>query len=354
MGRRTIGGGKTDSVDISVFDTHSAPSRDQYALWRESIGVIFDVTDGEPLERAGYSARLESALVGSAMITRVKSGHQQFTRDSLRFYRDGLDSVMFQVFLRGEVRKADDAVRLADSYALVGFDLTRAVDNINSEFDLVSIIFPREALTSRGVDPASIHLKVLGQDGGLAAVTARMVLDLQAQLPTMDVEEAEEATRAAIDLIAACFRGDTRRQDSRSACCEALLLRARDLIQANISGRRRVDADLLMNQLGCSRATLYRAFEPVGGVARFIRSARLKMALGHIAKAGQDKNGRPLGEIASLCGFESDSHFSRTFKKEFGLSPSGARGLFEHSDSIERHDDGHLDRRYEFWLRSIS
>ena len=33
----------------------------------------------------------------------------------------------------------------------------------------------------------------------------------------------------------------------------------------------------------------------------------------------------PVNEIAEECGFKSDSHFSRSFKKEYGVPPSGVR-----------------------------
>lgn len=347
--------GKTTPIDVSVFDTRMAPAREQYGLWRDSIGVIFDVKDGGCDQRDRYTARLESALIDATMISRVRSGHQQFTRDSNRSYRDGLDSVMFQVFVNGDVRRADEASAMASGHSIVGFDLTRSVDNINSEFDLVSIIFSRDELIERNVDPEAIHLKVLGQEGGLPALTAQMIVDLQVQLPLMDKGEAALACQSAIDLIAECYRGEARRERSRSAHRNALLLRARQEIRRRLEAGLSVDTGTLLEILPCSRSTLYRAFEPIGGVAGFVRSERLRKALGRIARMAGGPEQTQLGDIGAECGFTSDAHFSRAFKTEFGFSPSTARDIFQQKRrEAGFSDDFPTDRRYELWLQSIS
>ncbi len=339
-----------------MFDTRNADRRGQYALWKDSISVIFEVTDGQPVDRDGYEARLDSALIENTMISRVTSGHQQFDRDALRSYRDGLDSVMFQVFTRGGVRKSDEAGCLAPRYALIGFDLTQPVSNINSEFDLISIIFPRAELSARGVQPSSIHLKVLEGTSGLAALTSHMILDLQKNLTSMDVQEAAFSTRAAIDLIAECYSGEVRRDGGAQAHRNALLLRAREIIQSRIAASETVDTASLLDALPCSRATLYRSFEPFGGVASFIRLVKLRRALRAIARPSAEAGTRKLGEIAAQCGFHSDAHFSRSFRKEFGMSPSEARQVFEAHGSLAdmSSTNAPTDRRYELWLRSIS
>ena len=115
-----------------------------------------------------------------------------------------------------------------------------------------------------------------------------------------------------------------------------------------------MDVSLVANALGCSRATLYRAFSPIGGVAALIRSERLRACLADMA--APRKSGPPLtlGEIAMRRGFESDAQFSRAFKAEFGLTPSDARKALLANNGVELHDFSRdVDRRYEIWLRAI-
>ncbi|MBO9630711.1 MAG: AraC family transcriptional regulator, partial [Shinella sp.] len=72
-----------------------------------------------------------------------------------------------------------------------------------------------------------------------------------------------------------------------------------------------------------SRATLYRLFEPVGGVTDYIRTRRLRAAFDMLTNDGK----RTVGEVAYACGFPDISTFSRAFRHQFGMSPSEVRDI---------------------------
>ncbi|NJO84573.1 MAG: helix-turn-helix transcriptional regulator [Blastochloris sp.] len=72
-----------------------------------------------------------------------------------------------------------------------------------------------------------------------------------------------------------------------------------------------------------SRSSLYRLFEADGGVAAYIQRARLKAA--HAALCRQDDKST-IHVVAESVGFTDASSFSRSFRREFGCSPSDLRG----------------------------
>jgi AraC-like DNA-binding protein len=78
----------------------------------------------------------------------------------------------------------------------------------------------------------------------------------------------------------------------------------------------------LCHLLGISRSHLYRLFEDVGGVARYIQSRRLHEAHAILSHAATTK---PISLIAEELCFPDTSGFSRAFKREFGYRPSEAR-----------------------------
>lgn len=355
MTRGTPDLGRPDTpVEISVFDTRSAAPDAQFDVWRESIGVLFDIDAGPDAGTGGYAARLESAMAGGAMITRVRAGHQSFTRSALRSYRDGIEGVMFQVFTRGDVRPDDAVDPIVNTRALVGFDLTRESATINSDFDLVSIIFPRDAIESRLGDAASLHLNAVGADSALARLTADFVVSLQRSLAGMDASEADVASNAAADLIAECYRGQTKRCGHEDSHRIAIVTRAKEFIRARIRACEPVDVATVSRALDCSRATLYRAFEPIGGVAAFIRAERLRACLADMAHHVRTGSSLTLGEMAMRRGFESDAQFSRVFKATFGMTPSDARkALAANAAAGESLTADGIDRRYEIWLRAV-
>ena len=63
-------------------------------------------------------------------------------------------------------------------------------------------------------------------------------------------------------------------------------------------------------------------FEPSGGVARHIQAERLREA--HRALADPD-NQRDIHAVAEDLGFYDASTFSRTFRREYGCTPSEVR-----------------------------
>ena len=84
-----------------------------------------------------------------------------------------------------------------------------------------------------------------------------------------------------------------------------------------------LNGDSLAKTFGLSRASLYRLFEPVGGVASYIRAERLRRAYREIVDA--EFADRRIGPIAYGLGFKNISAFNRLFREEFGASPRKLR-----------------------------
>jgi AraC-like DNA-binding protein len=74
----------------------------------------------------------------------------------------------------------------------------------------------------------------------------------------------------------------------------------------------------LVTAFGCSRATTHRLFTSVGGVRTYLRNQRLARCFAELALAPQP--GRYIYEVAERWGFSSAAHFSRAFRRRFGLA----------------------------------
>lgn len=75
----------------------------------------------------------------------------------------------------------------------------------------------------------------------------------------------------------------------------------------------------LVREAGVSRSKFFKAFRRVHGISPtgYLRCARMEKALGLLRH--RDMN---ITEIANHLGFSCGSHFARTFKQHFGVSPS--------------------------------
>jgi AraC-like DNA-binding protein len=81
--------------------------------------------------------------------------------------------------------------------------------------------------------------------------------------------------------------------------------------------------EMIAKNFGLSRASLYRLFEPVGGIAGYIRKQRLNQTFQEIT-AAEFANQR-IAQIAYRFGFKNVSAFNRLFRATYGVSPRQAR-----------------------------
>ncbi|MEM6827035.1 MAG: helix-turn-helix transcriptional regulator [Pseudomonadota bacterium] len=90
--------------------------------------------------------------------------------------------------------------------------------------------------------------------------------------------------------------------------------------------------EIILQAFPTSRAVIYRNFEKFGGVNRYIFKRRLERALSVLVF---DRHDISIGQIAKDHGFRDQGHFSRAFKKHFGVTPKDARSSFSQDEMAE-------------------
>lgn len=129
---------------------------------------------------------------------------------------------------------------------------------------------------------------------------------------------------AAMIKIAAGIHPE--REDVRHHARIALFRQICRFIEQNLE-RPDLSTIVLLDHFGVSRATLYRMFEPFGGVRHYLTERRATSALIDISKGGARR-----GFVVAACerwGFSSPANFNRTIQRLFGNSP---RTLLSTSD----------------------
>ena len=110
-------------------------------------------------------------------------------------------------------------------------------------------------------------------------------------------------------------------EQARPALTLLLLQRARRFVRANCCDPG-LTPEKVAAQIGASRTTLYRAFQPKGGISEYIRLSRLDAAR---AALTEPKDPRRISEIGYAHGFQSEAQFSRAMRAAFGATPSELR-----------------------------
>lgn len=83
--------------------------------------------------------------------------------------------------------------------------------------------------------------------------------------------------------------------------------------------KEELSVEELSEMIGLSRVHLYRKIKKLTGmsVSEFVRSLKLRLSLELIKNSGKS-----ISEIAYEVGFSSPSYFTKSFKEQFGVSPS--------------------------------
>jgi AraC-like DNA-binding protein len=136
------------------------------------------------------------------------------------------------------------------------------------------------------------------------------------------LEAGREVEAATYDLVAACLRPSRNSLEQARPILETtILLRVKRYIRDHLE-ERSLGSDMICRDMGISRRTLYRLFEPLGGVHRFVKNARLER-IHDILLIGQTS--KPITDLASQFHFETKEEFWRAFRRRFGMTPGDVR-----------------------------
>lgn len=102
---------------------------------------------------------------------------------------------------------------------------------------------------------------------------------------------------------------------------ESLMDRIMTIVNSNIDNQN-LNVEMLCSELGISRVHLHRRMKSFVGMSpgEFIRNIRLKQACELLKNKDID-----ITQIAYAVGFTNNAHFSTTFKKYFGITPTEFR-----------------------------
>ncbi len=176
-------------------------------------------------------------------------------------------------------------------------------------FGLLVALVPHDALDLPRDRVAAVAATRL--DGAPAAAARGRLLALAAGRG--DAVAVEQAMAAVGRLVrdAPPVRVPGRRDG------EELLTRAKEVVAARL-GDPSLTPDHVAAVLGVSRRSLYDLFTAdVGPVARYVRTLRLERARDLLLTPG----GRPVADVAVECGFPDAAHFSRLFRRQYGVPP---------------------------------
>lgn len=311
------------SVRPLVLSTRDVPKQQQFEAWRDLCVPYLDT--GRPALPAeqGFEAKGTALRLGSMMYYHAVLPPYDHSRSQARIRRDSLDHWIIGICRRGTQRQRsgefDLTMRTDIPYVLTmarPFDAQREGDQI----EWASMFVARDSVPELdALFTAALYRPLEGPAGRLLAAFIETLQDVAHDLRANDLAHLEAATSA---LLAAALDANRDRIEAARPQIEHLqLARLKRLVRDNL-GAATLGPARLCAMGGVSRSALYRLFEPLGGVARFIQRERLAAAH-RLLTDPNDRRG--IAQMAEAVGFFEPSSFSRAFRVAFGASPRELR-----------------------------
>jgi AraC-like DNA-binding protein len=240
--------------------------------------------------------------------------------------RDGGDEILVSAALYAgmEVRIAtQDQVAHVRAGDLFVHDFAQPMAVDASEYREVNFRLARPLVAAAiGRDPAFLSGRILPKTP-LTQMLFANLRDFAEALGTMEEAERAAALEASTEFALQTLDFVARRFEGAEGAPSALLFEAAERVIDRYLGLRRLSPDWLARKLGCSRSAVYRLFRARGhSVMEFVSERRLARAFADLA---DPDNALTIADVASSCGFDDPSSFSRMFRRRFGCTPGEAR-----------------------------
>lgn len=329
MSKTETGGSPPRALSRSNFSTRDVPPDERHEHYRREVLVALDARDPEP----GFTAAITSLRLGDHAIYVSETGGHTLFRTPEMIAADGLDAYIVQFNIAGSFNGDFDGALVSAGPGEVGIcDLSRPMLLHSTAVKVLTTFLPRAQVRAVAPD-VELHGMVL--DANRAGLLIEHLAAVTRWFPQLMPETLPGITRATIELLGACLSMEASRADF-GAHESPVLARARGYIQHNLL-EPSLNPARISEALGVSRSTLYRLFEPLGGVTGYVWERRLQLARAALL---DPKRVRRISEIAFQCGFSSEAHFSRSFRKAFNIRPSDLRSL---QPSLPEEPDGPFD-----------
>ncbi len=287
------------------------------AVWQRFYDGICDI-DAECLATGGLSvafATRQVLVVGTGLPVHRRA-------DARLALMSAIDCIAITLVTGGGVRIYNDPdappLQPGDLH-LVDMRAPRDWRAIGGEaLDEISLYVPRQRFAHSTAD-GGIGIRSLAGASPIGAMVGATLRTLGEQKDGLDAAGFDAAATAIVGLAIAGLRTQAASKSATAGRSVTTFDNLRRFVDVHLMSDA-LTPDLIAGQFGMSRAVLYRMFEPVGGVATYIRRQRMARAVHEIGSVGM--SGRSIGVLARRFGYISAAAFTRAFRETYGVTPS--------------------------------
>ena len=306
-------------MDPEKFTTNSLPASDQLETWSSWYGSVFETSSLQPEE--GFEAVNLTWRLDGLVFSRVSTPAISVVRTKTHIRRTPVDHWAITLSSHGatDLTSREASLRAPAGVPFV-LSLGEEMHNERGEDERLQLYLARDSF--HGIGPMLDAVRGSVLNAGTGKLLADYMLLLERNLSSLAPDDAARLPGAVQAMLGACLAPSVERvATARRSIDLTLMERVRQAVRKHLRSPS-LGPDKLCREAATSRSQLYRLLEGEGGVAHYIQRRRLSESFAILCDLS---NGFSINAIAEALCFVDASSFSRSFRREFGMSPREVR-----------------------------
>ncbi len=313
------------------------------------MGVVFEVTKPSATG-SDFSAEITTYSFGEVLLVECETKGQHFNRTRQMIARDGVDHFLIQTYVYGFTKHSDAGREAIGSPGkILVIDTSQPWSAITNDFCNCTLVVPRRLLAPQLTHEDAQHARVIDMRNPFCQLILGYINGLLHSVGEMSVQDATEASRVCLGLIAAALNRESAGGSTKTPSLlhlQMLKSSIKRFIDQNLH-RPELSIDLICERFNISRTHFYRLFDPEGGIAQYVRARRLDLAYKKFSAPGHEW--LSISEVARAVGYSDASAFTRAFRRRFGIAPSDV----PHAPSLNLSSLANSSRTWESWFLQL-
>ena len=312
-------------TDIPVWNTEQFRFADRIEAWTEVLTQSHLPWSLSEKPGNSFYASVSLRQLHDSRIIKCKCGPQKGYRAKSEIGMSDGDYIAILYILKGkEVIEIANEQMLLEAGNFVIWDSSRPMSfHVPEHLEKISLIVPAESMTSIFPNVHDYCGKVIRRQDGISAIFINLLRSLELEMWNTNTNQLSTIMRPTLEMLSTVFTSlidlphETMR-DGQLALIKQYILK--DLYNPELTPQR------IAEHHGISVRYLHQLFENNGAtVSAWIKAQRLERCRKELTSPASAS--QSITDIAFQWGFNDVSHFSKSFKQQFGISPREFRNI---------------------------